>query len=196
MKSGKTDKSQAVLKVARELFWRHGFRRVTVEEICEKAGVSKMTFYRYFKDKIELAKIIFEKEAREGYKKFRDILNDETTIPEEKINKILLLKLDGTNDISQEFLSDFYIESGKGLAEYAELISNDIWKSVILDFRDAQAKGIFRQDFNPEFFFLISQKFTEMFNDRRIIQLFASPQEMVLEMAKLLMYGISPTKKS
>lgn len=190
------DTVSIILNSARELFWKHGFRRVTVEEICARAGISKMTFYRYFTDKIELAKRIFENEAREGYKRFKDIISDESILPEEKINRILLLKFEGTNDIRQEFLRDFYIVKGSGLAEHAEAITNEIWQSVISDFREAQAKGIFRKDMNPEFFFLISRKFIEMFNDKKMVQLFPSPQEMLMEMAKLLLYGISPLKNS
>lgn len=196
MAKKRADTRSVILYSARELFWKHGFRRVTVEEICEKAGISKMTFYRYFTDKIELAKVIFDNEAREGYKKFKEIISDENILPEEKINRILLLKFEGTNDLSQEFLRDFYLVKGSGLAEHAEKITTEIWQSVISDFRLAQAKGIFRKDMNPEFFFLISQKVIEMFNDKKIVQLFSSTQEMLMEMAKLLLYGISPVKKS
>lgn len=196
MAKRRTDTGSLILDSARELFWKHGFRRVTVEEICEKAGISKMTFYRYFPDKIELAKRIFENEAREGYKRFKEIITDESMLPDEKINRILLLKFEGTNDLSQEFLRDFYLVKGSGLAEHAEAITNEIWHSVISDFRMAQSKGIFRQDMNPEFFFLLSQKCMELFNDKKIVQIFSSPQEMLMEMAKLLLYGISPVKNS
>ena len=40
----KSKKQLELLKIARELFWKHGFKRVSIEEICQKASVSKMTF--------------------------------------------------------------------------------------------------------------------------------------------------------
>ena len=46
----------SIQKSAKTLFWKYGMARVTVEEICREAGVSKMTFYRNFKNKNEVAK--------------------------------------------------------------------------------------------------------------------------------------------
>jgi hypothetical protein len=34
----------------------------------------------------------------------------------------------------------------------------------------------------------------ESLNDKKILQLFATPQEMIMESSRLLMYGISPHK--
>ena len=47
-----------LVTTAQELMMRHGIHRVTVEEICSDANISKMTFYKYFKNKIELTKSI------------------------------------------------------------------------------------------------------------------------------------------
>ena len=44
-------KYQDILKTAHDLFWKFGIRRVTIEEICREANVSKMTFYKYFRNK-------------------------------------------------------------------------------------------------------------------------------------------------
>ena len=51
-------KQQQIIETAEELFFRHGIKRVTVEEICQKASVSKMTFYKYFANKNDLAEHI------------------------------------------------------------------------------------------------------------------------------------------
>jgi AcrR family transcriptional regulator len=75
MEERKAGTKDAILASSRELFWKHGFRRVTVDEICEKTGISKMTFYRYFANKTELAKAVFSQAANEGYDQFRIIMN-------------------------------------------------------------------------------------------------------------------------
>jgi len=51
-------KRELVLKTGKELFWKFGFKRVTIEEVCKEAGISKMTFYKFFTNKIDLVKII------------------------------------------------------------------------------------------------------------------------------------------
>ena len=43
-----------IFKTAKDLFWKYGIKRVSIEEICKEAKVSKMTFYKFFPNKIEL----------------------------------------------------------------------------------------------------------------------------------------------
>lgn len=187
------DRVKIILDSAKNLFWKHGFRRVTVEEICKKAGISKMTFYRYFENKIDLAKSVFLNVVNKGYEDFVLIMKEETS-SEEKIKKILLLKHEGTNDISEEFLADFYSDKNEELKVFVNNVTDNIWQSIINDFKSAQQKGLFRKDLNVEFFFLISEKLIELFNDQQVLKLFSNPQEMIMESTRLLLYGITPIK--
>lgn len=194
MEEKKAGTKDAILASARELFWKHGFRRVTVDEICNRSGISKMTFYRYFTNKTELAKAVFFEAANEGYNQFRIIMNEPVS-PEEKINRILLMKFEGTHEISIEFLNDFYHGKDKELHEYVISCTNEAWKNVLAELKIARDKGIFRKDLNLEFFFLMSQRIVEMMNDEKIMNLFSNPQEMIMECARMLLYGISPRNK-
>lgn len=45
---------QAISEAGISLLSRKGYYNITVDEICEKAGVSKGTFYNYFKSKDEI----------------------------------------------------------------------------------------------------------------------------------------------
>ena len=45
---------ERILEVALELFYRHGIRAIGVDTIIARAGVAKMTFYRYFPSKDDL----------------------------------------------------------------------------------------------------------------------------------------------
>ena len=56
-KRGSKKKLQ-IVETAKDLFMRYGIRRVTIDEICRTAGASKMTFYKYFSNKIALLKEI------------------------------------------------------------------------------------------------------------------------------------------
>src|SRR4030043_966501 len=132
-------KYAALLKTAQDLFWKHGFRRVSVEEICRKAGVSKMTFYRFFPNKLELAKTVFDRVTEEGLEQFRNIMAENTT-PSEKMKKLIQMKLEGTHDISKEFLVDFYSGSEQGLTSYIEEKTKTTWKMILFDFRQANKK--------------------------------------------------------
>jgi AcrR family transcriptional regulator len=180
-----------ILETSRDLFWRHGFKRVSIEEICLKAEVSKMTFYRIFPNKVELAKAVFDKEVNEGLRKFKAVLNEEST-SSEKIRKIMLMKMDGTHNISNEFLQDFYNDRELGLKEYIEEKTRQSWNEILDDFKQAQQKGWFRSDMKPEFLFFFSQKMGELIVDENLMKLYRTPQELLSELTNFFAYGISP----
>jgi AcrR family transcriptional regulator len=179
-----------ILKTARELFWKHGFRRVTIQEICEKAGVSKMTFYKHFPNKIELAKTVFSNEIEEGTEKFYQIMEEDISV-QEKIKKMILLKVEGTNDISQEFMNDFYLGNEPELQNFVEEKTREAWNGLIKDWRKAQEKGIFRSDFKPEFLLQVSFKLVEILKDDKLAGLYDSTQDFILEFTRFIVYGIS-----
>jgi AcrR family transcriptional regulator len=195
MKAAKVSKTDLIQEAACELFWKHGFKRVSVEEVCEKAGVSKMTFYRFFTNKVELAKAVYEKVSNKGIASFKEIMLAE--IPaEEKMKRILLLKQEGSNQISNEFLADFYTSKELGLKDFVEAKTTEMWHMMLADFKEAQQNGTFRKDFKPEFLLFVAQKLTELFNDPALLSLYDNPQDLVMEFANLFIYGISPVKES
>lgn len=51
---------QRVLESAYELFYRHGFARVGVDRIAERAGVTKRTLYNHFESKDALVAAVFD----------------------------------------------------------------------------------------------------------------------------------------
>lgn len=177
---------------ARELFWKYGFKRVSVEEICEKSGVSKMTFYRFFPNKLELAKAVFDEVINSGLVAFRNIIETSKFTTPQKIQMLLSLKMNGTYDISQEFLQDFYNNPELGLKDHIEKRTKSVWLEVIEDFKKAQKKKIFRKDFKPELLFYISQKFQELVNDKSMLALYDNPQALIMDVANLMIYGIAP----
>lgn len=188
-----SDKRTVIVAAARELFWKYGFRKVSVEEICQKAGLSKMTFYRHFSNKTELAKRIFDKIFDDAYLQFMEIL-EQNSSPEEKLQKILMMKVEETNNISRDFIQDFYSMREPELAEYMNSRTQQAWQNVLEGFRKAQADGTFRADFKPEIMLLMSNYFVNMMNDPSIIVLYSSPQELLMEISKLFVYGIAPHK--
>ena len=92
MESIEDQKLREILIAAKELFWKHGFKRITIEEICSAANVSKMTFYKHFKNKMELVKYLLNHIYEKGMKQYRDIMNSDIHFSE-KVKKKLDLKM-------------------------------------------------------------------------------------------------------
>ena len=183
-------KCRKLIEAGRKYFWKYGFRRVTIDEICKEADVSKMTFYRCFENKTDLAVTIFDEVVRVSIEKFNEIIKADIT-PSEKLQQILVMKMEGTDEISREFMLDFYSSSDTGLKDYVENATMMAWKEVIDGFRYAQEMGWFRKDFKPEFLFYLSQKLVPMATDEELLKLYDKPQDLIMEFANFFTYGIS-----
>lgn len=184
-------KYDAIVTAARALFWKHGFRRVSIEEICREANVSKMTYYKHFPNKIELAKTIFNDVIEEGETRFRQTMKED--IPgTEKIKNLIKLKIEGTNDISQEFLQDFYSDSVPELHSFVAERIHKTWDIMIEDFKVAQQAGMIRKDFKLELLVKVQNKLIEMMDDEDLLKLYGSQQDLILEFTNLIIYGIVP----
>ncbi len=189
----KTKKYIDILLTAKELFWKFGFKKVTIEEVCQKAGVSKMTFYRYFSNKLELAKAVFDMVIDKSIVDFKSLMSED--IPaSEKMKRMLQMKFEGTNDISKEFLMDFYNNPELEVSTYIKQRTNEVWLEIIEDFKKGQREGWLRSDFKPEIILIMSQKIMELMNDENVLRLYNSPQELVMEISSFFTYGIAPHK--
>lgn len=65
--------TEAILDAAVIEFERHGFRRVALDDVARRAGVSRTTIYRRFANRDELVAAVIE---RENIALFADIAND------------------------------------------------------------------------------------------------------------------------
>jgi AcrR family transcriptional regulator len=186
-----TIKRTQLIETGKRLFWKYGFRRVSVEEICREADVSKMTFYRYFENKTELAKTIFSSEVRKGIEKFNSVMEADIP-PPDKLKAIITLKAEGTHDISREFLMDFYRSNDTGLKDFVEKTTAEAWKEIIEGFRMAQEKGWFRKDFKPEFMMFVTEHLIPLLTDEKLLELYDSPGDLLIEAVNFFTYGIAP----
>ena len=190
----KSKKYRQIIETARDLFMHHGIRRVSVEEICQTAGVSKMTFYKYFENKIDLAILILEEIFHEGEEHYKGIMAQD--IPySEKAKEIIKMKLEQSEDFSQEMLKDMTQSSIPEVAEFLQRKTQENFKLFLDDLVLAQKKGEIRKDINPQFILYFLNLMTEMVVDDRLLNLHQSPQALTAELINFFFYGIL-TRKS
>ena len=180
-----------IIQASRTLFWKHGFKRVSIEEICREAKTSKMTFYKFFANKLELAKAVFDFVVDDSVATFKTVLH-ETNSASELIRQMLQMKKEGIHEISKEFITDFYTNPELGLKDYIEEKTRTVWAEMIGDFKLAQERGILRTDLNIEFFVYFTRKFSDLLNDPYLNKIYPNPQDMIMELTRFSAYGISP----
>jgi AcrR family transcriptional regulator len=189
----RTKKFEAIVSAARSLFWKHGIRRISIEEICQEAGVSKMTCYKYFDNKVAIAKYIIEDIFETGLKAYKEIIN--SNIPyAEKVKKMIELKMSNVHEISQELIDDIYKDKDEELDNTIENIKNKMLGIYLDDFRKAQKSGEIRSDVKPEFILYFLNSLTEMLTDKRLVEIYSNPEQMIAEVLSFFFYGIMPLR--
>lgn len=150
-----TRKQTLLVDAARELFYNHGIRRITIKEICEKAGVSKVTFYRYYNDKNDLVKTIRDELIYNGQSKFDEISEREISYGE-KVDLMTDWRREFLSGMSPDFIEDIFL-----MEDFNEIVKERFFNMIL----SAQKKGEIRSELSPELIWQVSEKIHEMVSD-------------------------------
>ena len=182
-------KREQILKTGKDLFWKYGFKRVTIEEVCKEAGVSKMTYYKFFPNKIELVKILMNDILRVSMDKYKLIMASDIPYPE-KVVALIHLKKDQIEHMSSEFFKDYVQSDDPELISYLQQLSGESMQMFTDDFRKAQENGDIRKDLKIEFIMYMMNHLVEMAQNDALINMYDEPQDLVMEITNFLFYGI------
>ena len=186
-------KLQQLVYKAFDLFWKFGFTRVSIEELCKEAGVSKMTFYKHFKNKTDLVRFILHEMSEYSLKLYEDIMSEDIPFVE-KVRKSVQLKLKQTENISEAFFNDFQRQNDPELLKVVQeqRISNI---KVVTDwYIKAQKDGDVRKDIKPEFIIYFLNHMMEMVKDDNLVNMYSDPQDLIMELTNFFFYGLLPAE--
>lgn len=184
-------KYTSLVNAAERLFWKFGIKRITVDEICHEANISKMTFYKYFDNKIELAKHMLQIKMKQSMDKYREIMDSDIPFSE-KIELSVQLKMEQTENISQEFLTDLYRNPYPELLELFDSLRKELLLEILKDFSRAQESGELRKDLKPEFIIYFMNHMFDMAKEKELISLYPDAQQLIMELTNFFFYGIMP----
>lgn len=188
MKKSSTDK---IIEAAQDLFWRYGIRKVTVEEISEQAGVSKMTFYRKFENKFELAKVVLHKVMTDGLEDYRNFM-ERTDIPfTKKIQYTIQMKIERAKDISPVFIKEIIGNDYPELKEFVMKQRRDIMQEVMGCYAKGQEEGHIRADLDLEMLSTYAETITQMALNPALVRKYGSTEALIGELTRFFFYGVS-----
>ena len=176
-------KRDQLIQTGEALFVKHGMRRVTVEEICRQAGVSKPTFYKYFENKAALARRIVELWIEEVLQRIDGIEDAEVPFPE-KMKQILAMKQAIAARPGPEFLEDL-IPLDIDLSHALRRVMRFLVKG--------QQEGDIRADVRPEVLMAAFNLLNSMQHDPRIRDLYEDAETLAVDVFKLFHYGALST---
>ncbi len=196
MKPLTQNKSQILLlEAGKALFWKYGIRKVTVEEICKEAGVSKMTFYRNFKNKIEVVEGVIDGLVKESQAQYIELMGSGKTF-DEKIKGMIELKREGTQGISKEFVTDLIqLKEHKDfkelrLTQKMELHQRNQMELFMADMAKAQAQGHIRSDVRLDFILYLLNDIQQKMLDPVLNSMYENEEELIMELTNYFFYGI------
>jgi AcrR family transcriptional regulator len=189
MLNSQNKKFNQLVQASENLFLKYAMKRITIQEICITAGVSKMTFYKYFTNKKDLTMFIIKKVYDDILAKYISII--ESNIPLlEKMSQIMKLRLEIEHKRISDFFSELIEESDIKISEYARQEKSKFYSLIIDDFRKMQSQGIIRSSPKPEFIVNYFEYLIQLNSDKKLLSLYNIEDEFNSEIIKLFVYGI------
>lgn len=172
-------KRDQLIQTGEGLFIKHGMRRVTVEEICRQAGVSKPTFYKYFENKAALARRIDELWIEDALQRIERIEGSEAPFPE-KMRQILAVKRELASRPGPEFLQDLI---------HLDIDLSYAMRPVMRSLVKGQQQGDIRADVRPEFLMAAFETLNSLQHDPRMRELYDDAETLAADVFTLFYYG-------
>lgn len=183
-----------IIKGAEELFFRHGIKSITMDDIAKHLSMSKKTIYTFFKEKEEVVHTLMEIKIKEDEELFSSIHKSKINVVEEVF---LMLK-----QMSEMFsainpnvfydLQKFYPKSWLLFTEFKEKC---IVKMVEASITNGKEDGLVRDDVNAKILARLRMEEIEMcFNSRVFAPDKFSILDTQLALAEHFLYGICTLK--
>jgi AcrR family transcriptional regulator len=175
------------LRAAEKLFQKHGLRRVSVEEICRLANVSKRTYYKKFSGKNEVAIEVLTRLVDRSRARFEEILTSELEL-EEKISTLILARQELAADCSSEFLQDAL--ASPEMSGFLETKQAGWDKRMRAFYMEAQQKGQIRENVSIEFILFMAKKLRDLVNHADHVAFEKRQSKRIDSMMRVFFYGI------
>jgi AcrR family transcriptional regulator len=186
-------KYQIIFDSAKHLFNKHGILRVTVEQICKEANVSKMTFYKIFPNKLAAAEKILEVISNQYRFEYRAIMGQVTSF-QLKIRQIVMLNVETSKEFSYEFLVDVMSLKNSNLHNFFIKLQQENREMRLKYFIEAQTTGNVREDIKPEFLMYLLNDLTEKIRDKKLTSMYDTQEEAIWALTSHFYYGIMKTE--
>jgi len=180
-------KEKDILSTAAMLFKRYGFKKVSVEEICRYAGVSKATFYKYYEGKEGVIRRFLEIMFEDMIKRSYDMLHSDLDL-KDKFDKVIIMKLEFIDELGEEVV--------KALYDYplAQKFYEEIQAKSLQDFRrfllNEQSQGRIDPEINMDLILAVLGEFARLFAEHRFESVCPDFHSMVAQVNKLLVFGL------
>ena len=136
-------KEEQILKAARKLISKYGFKKVSMDEIAQEANVTKKTVYAYFDSKESLLNALIRSELNKVRKDLEEIESkkgDLISSLHEALYKLMLYR--HQNNFFKILFEEAEIVSNSKLRESIKIIEKDIIDYIKTKLEDTNKQGL------------------------------------------------------
>lgn len=143
-------KEKQIVDAARKLFYKFGFKKVSMDEIAREAGVTKKTVYTYFSSKEELFKYFIQEEL-DNMKKIVEDIEKEDLDFFEAVHQIIfqLIKYKNKRQFFKLMTNEAEVLKSSIASKTLNLIDEQIQSYIYDIVKNAMDKGYIKKE-NPE----------------------------------------------
>jgi AcrR family transcriptional regulator len=180
-----------ILASGEALFKKFGIKRVTIDEICRSADLSKMTFYKYYRNKVALAKTILRRLVDAQLAAFRELMARDIPFSE-KVRETIRMKLEAAHGFQDEWFKEIIEDPNSEFSEFVMRITAEASQAVREEYEKAQKNGDIRSDIRLDFIFYFMDHTYQMLKDERLVGLYDSYEALIAELMNFFFWGILP----
>lgn len=180
---------QFILEAATLLFQEKGFKQISIEKICQRAGVSKMSFYRSFKDKIELFITIFTPFLKEELAWSQLLLLRKIPF-KTKLDEMLKRRKENLLSPFTSLLLELYPTENPELQAFAKQMQRRIDRLNLRFLKLGQKEKVISKNIKPAIFLLLIQKRNELILDPALIAIAPNFEERFLIVNEFFYFGL------
>ena len=178
-----------LIDAAWNLFKQFGVKRVSVENICKEAEVSKMTFYRNFKNKEELITHAMRLLYQENFAKYKELMAQDISFPE-KIKQLVALKHENSKRFGPDIIGDILSSTNSMIVEELQREQMITLQEFRQDLKRAQEDGWIKPQHSIDFIMYYLETIQQKIIDQRMFSMFDNTEEMIDTLTDLFFYGI------
>ena len=143
-------KEKQIVDAARKLFYKFGFKKVSMDEIAREAGVTKKTVYTYFSSKEELFKYFIQEEL-DNMKKIVEDIEKEDLDFFEAVHQIIfqLIKYKNKRQFFKLMTNEAEVLKSSIASKSLNLIDEQIQSYIYDIVKNAMDKGYIKKE-DPE----------------------------------------------
>ena len=179
-------------QVATELFYQQGWKLTSVAEICRVAGVSRVTFYKYFPTKQDLVKSIFEERKNNIRQEFDRLLATKADLATVS-QQILTMQQESMATLySAAVLHDLNHDQDETLQAFFRQMAQEKYHYMHYFFSTLQQRKSIRNDFPVILIDVLIQKMDEMIHSAVLQQHYAGKeQQLFKDVLQLFLHGLT-----